>query len=83
MAYIYTEVEVDINVEDFLDSCSRREQEKLIKKLKEGDLWEQTMSGKQNLIELEWSDILTKLSNSRLHLTIEEEEIIKKIANRF
>jgi hypothetical protein len=83
MAYIYTEVEVDINVEDFLDSCSRREQEKLIKKLKEGDLWEHTMSGKQNLIELEWSDILTKLSNYRLHLTIEEEEIIKKIANRF
>lgn len=83
MPYIYTEVEVDIDVEDFLDSCSRREKEELVKKLKEGDLWEDTVSENASIMELEWNETLTKLSNARLQLTNEEEEIIKKIANRF
>lgn len=83
MAYIYTEVEVDIDVDDFLDSCSRREKEQIIKKLKEGDLWEDTESENLSLMEMEWSETLTKLANARLRLTNEEEEIIKKIANKY
>ena len=34
-------------------------------------------------MELEWNEALTKLSNARLQLTNEEEEIIKKIANKY
>lgn len=83
MPYIYTEVEVDIDVDDFLDSCSRREKEQLVKNLKEGDLWEDTKSDKLSLMELEWNETLTKLSNARLRLTNEEEAIIKKIANKY
>ena len=83
MAYIYTNVEIDIDVDDFVDSCSRREKEQLIKKLKEGDLWEDTKSDKLSLMELEWNETLTKLSNARLRLTNEEEAIIKKIANKY
>lgn len=83
MPYIYKEVEVDIDVDDFLDSCSRREKEQLVKKLKEGDLWEDTKSDKLSLMELEWNETLTKLSNARLRLTNEEEAIIKKIANKY
>lgn len=83
MPYIYKEVEVDIDVDDFLDSCSRREKEQLVKNLKEGDLWEDTKSDKLSLMELEWNETLTKLSNARLRLTNEEEAIIKKIANKY
>ena len=83
MAYIYTNVEIDIDVDDFVDSCSRREKEQLIKKLKEGDLWEDTKSDKLSLMELEWNETLTKLSNARLRLTNEEEAFIKKIANKY
>lgn len=83
MAYIYAEVEVDIDVDDFVDSCSRREKEELIKKLKQGDLWEEIASENLTLMEIEWNETLTKLANARLQLTNEEEEIIKKIANRF
>ena len=81
MAYIYTKV--DIDVDDFLDSCSRKEKEQLVKKLKEGDLWEDTKSDKLSLMELEWNETLTKLSNARLRLTNEEEAIIKKIAIKY
>jgi hypothetical protein len=83
MAYIYTEVEVDIDVDDFVDSCSRREKKQLVKKLKEGDLWEDTTSENLSLMELEWKETLTKLSNARLRLSNEEEAFIKKIANKY
>jgi hypothetical protein len=83
MPYIYTEVEVDIDVDDFVDSCSRREKEQLVKKLKEGDLWEDTTSENLSLMELEWKETLTKLSNARLRLSNEEEAFIKKIANKY
>jgi hypothetical protein len=83
MAYIYTNVEIDIDVDDFVDSCSRIEKEQLIKKLKEGDLWKDTASEDLSLMELEWNETLTKLSNARLRLTIEEESFIKKIANKY
>jgi hypothetical protein len=85
MAYIYTNVEVDIDVDvdDFVDSCSRREKEQLIKKLKEEDLWKNTTSEDLSLMELEWNETLTKLSNARLRLSNEEEAFIKKIANKY
>ena len=35
-----------------------------------------------NLLDEEWSEICQKLNDSRLQLTLEEEEIIKKIASR-
>ena len=83
MAYIFTEVEVDIDVDDFLESCSRREQEDLVKRLKELNLWEETASENLSIMDLEWKETLAKLANARLRLTNEEEEIIKKIANKY
>lgn len=83
MAYIWTDVEVDIDVEDFLESCSRKEKEQLIRKLKEGDLWENTVSENLSILEQEWNDALTKLAKSRLQLSTEEEDLIKKIANKY
>ena len=35
-----------------------------------------------NLMDLEFKNALDKLYNKRVYLTLEEEEIIKKIANR-
>lgn len=81
MAYFWTEV--DIDVEDFLESCSRKEKEELIKILKEGDLWENTVSSNLSVLEQEWNDVLTKLAKSRLRLSNEDEELIKKIANKY
>jgi hypothetical protein len=51
--------------------------------LKEGGLWEDTASENLSIMDLEWNETLTKLANARLRLTNEEEEIIKKIANKY
>ena len=36
-----------------------------------------------SILDQEWIEILEKLMNKRVYLTLEEEEIIKKIANKF
>lgn len=36
-----------------------------------------------SILDQEWVEILEKLMNKRVYLTLEEEEIIKKIANKF
>lgn len=83
MPTFYQEAEIDVDVDEFLDCCSRREKEQLIKALKKGDLWAETPSETANVMDLQWNEALAKLANARLRLTNEEEELIKKIANRF
>lgn len=84
MPSFYADVEVE--VDEFVDNCSKREIEELVKYLhKEGHLNEDTIPAENmNLLDQEWAEVLDKLSGrNRLQLSNEEEEIIKKIANRF
>lgn len=86
MAYItqHINVDVDIEVDEFVDSCDSREIKELINYLQEqGHLNESILSKGVSVLEQEWNSVLNKLSKSRLLLSIEEEEIIKKIANKF
>jgi hypothetical protein len=84
MPSFYADVEVE--VDEFVDNCSKREIEELVKYLhKEGHLNEDKIPTEDmNLLDQEWAEVLDKLSGrNRLQLSNEEEEIIKKIANRF
>jgi hypothetical protein len=76
----YTEVEVEID--EFVDNLYSHEIEELINYLKqEGHLGEVT-SHEMNIQDIEWSKVTDKLSQSRLQLTLEEEELIKNIVSR-
>jgi hypothetical protein len=83
----YTEVEVDIDIEvgDFIDECSDREIQRMIKILrKEGYLSPNDgVPGEDNLLDIEYKNALDKLYNRRIYLTLEEEQFIKQLANRF
>ncbi len=84
MAEINTYVEVD--VVEFIDSCCQYEIDEIIEYLTESGHLEKNKKPKKepkSLMEEEWDNIINKLSNSRLRLTSEEEEIIHKIANKF
>jgi hypothetical protein len=86
--YQEVEAEVDIDVEDFIDECSDREIEKLIKYLiEEGKLPKSlTKYGQsQNLSvnDVLWYETISKIQSNRLGMTDEEIEIIEKIANIF
>lgn len=77
--------DLDIDVEEFVDECSSREISELVQYLREqGHLNDNNIPAEDmNVLDLEWAEVIDKISgNARLRLTTEEEELIKKIANR-
>lgn len=81
----YVSVDADLDVEDFLDCCSKKEKEELIELLKEeGLLKPKDMLDKDSTpADEEWFSIVKKLVHNRHRLTNEEESIILRISNKF
>ena len=79
------DVEVDIDVDEFVDCCSDREIKQMVKILrKEGYLSpDEGVPGEDNLLDIEYKNALDKLYNRRIYLTLEEEQFIKQLANKF
>ena len=82
--------EIDIYVDEFWNECSRSEKNELIDLLvEEGHVIRVPNSSiddekqKPSLIEIEWNDIIDKLSNLRQRLSIEEEEMIKNLVTKY
>lgn len=84
MPYFETELEVDVN--DFLSSCTKSEIKELIEALQE-DGWlikeSVAQTDKMNLLDEEWLNVTNKLYTLRLRLSVEEEQTIKDIVNRY
>ncbi len=84
------EVEVNIDVEEFIDNCSQYNKEWLIKLLIEEGLIKSDSkineSSKQynySIAEAQFEEALNKLSGKWNMLTSEEEQLIIKLASRF
>lgn len=80
-------LDFDVDVEDFLGECSNRDIEKIITYLiEDGTLYEKEIFKIPqcgSLYEQRINEILQKINENKLRLTIEEEETLRKIANRF
>ena len=85
MPTFYEETDFDISVDDFLEECSRFELEEVIDYLEEmGYLKNHKRAeggGPIGILEEEFQEKIQKISESRHRLTLEEEEIIKKISD--
>ncbi len=82
--------EIDIDPSEFIDSCSRKEKERLIEILiEDGHIQpdQTTLNGekvrKQNINDKIFFESLEKLSKCRDLLTLEEENFINNLANKF
>lgn len=86
MAYITQniDVDVDIEVDGFVDQCNSREIKELIEYLQEqGHLGGEIPTHNMSISDKEWAEVISRISGrARLRLTNEEEETIRKIANR-
>jgi hypothetical protein len=86
MPTFYEETEFDISTDDFLEECDKDEIENIIDYLEEmGHLKNHKRSeggSPMGILEEEFQERIQKLSESRHRLTLEEEEIIKKISDR-
>jgi len=88
--------EFEIEPWEYLNNCSSGEIKELIECLhKDGELKEYfkeqgiidpdtviDIGVNGNILDDEWTEVVVKLSRNRLMLTPEEEEVIKKIAER-
>lgn len=77
---------VDIEPKEFVDNCSDGEIEELVDILiEEGylDGIPVTSDRHHNLLDKEWANTIGKLNRSRLLLSNEDEETIKRIASKF
>ena len=77
---------IDIDPSEYIDSCSKSEIDDLIDFLVEdGYITRNSKKSPENksLMDLEWDEVIEKLSENRLRLTREEEEMIVKISGRF
>jgi hypothetical protein len=70
---------MDVSIGEFLDACEIHEIEELLSTLK-NEGW---FNYPRSVMEIEFDNITKKIYQNRLQLTNEEEEILKKIANRF
>lgn len=83
---VYYDVQIDIEVEDFLEECDEKDIQKIIEYLKdEGYLNERYYipPPNKNFLDEEWENVINTLNESRHKLTIEEEETIKKIVKKY
>lgn len=79
--------DVDVEVDEFVSSCSRREIKDLIDVLiEEGHLTNiqpPTPVDERTMMEQEWIDLCEKLSHVRLQLSYEDENVIRDILKKY
>lgn len=77
--------DAEIDVDEFIEACSPREIKRLIKILVEyGHINEENLDlSKISINEMEFRENLSYLSEKFHILTLEEEELIRKISKRF
>lgn len=82
--------EIEIDVDEFWYECSTREKEELIDMLEE-DGWVKRTTPKgtdpsrqlPSLMDLEWLDMVNKLSELRLRISSEDESTIRELINKY
>jgi ribosomal protein S8 len=87
MPTFYEETDFNISVDDFLGECSSEDLEEVIDYLKEMGYLKnykrsEDVSSSMGFLEEEFQEKIQKISEFRHRLTLEEEEVIKKISDR-
>ena len=85
MAIFWAQAEVDLSVDEIYENLSDREVLKLVDLFVEEGLVISTNTSKNesmSFLDEEWKNTLLNLMNNRHRLSNEDEEIIKKIANK-
>tara|TARA_R110000822_G_scaffold24150_5_gene73846 strand:- start:3961 stop:4209 length:249 start_codon:yes stop_codon:yes gene_type:complete len=76
--------EIDIDPWEYVRECSRREIKELIEALKE-EVGAKVLidDDADNVLDITYKEALGKLYSKRIYLTLEEEEFIINLANKY
>jgi hypothetical protein len=82
--YVETEAELDISVSDFFNELNHKEVKELINILIEEDYIKRNdIVEDESIYEWEFNKIIKKIIDNRVMLTVEEENLLKQISDRF
>lgn len=82
--YKDVDAEIDLSVDEFIELCSKKDIQEFVNILKATKQWFILNPNKTDSIpETEFNNTLIKIYQNRLQLTNEEDELLRKIANRF
>jgi hypothetical protein len=82
-------IDVDINIDEFVDSCSSRDIKELIEYLRDNkhlpDAEDENEEETEffNIPDEEWYDVLKKLAGLRLQMSLEDIETVKQIIKKY
>jgi hypothetical protein len=77
---------VDVEVDEFWDECSTSEKEALVNRMVDDGWVKRTshIAGQQlSMMDIEWVEMCNNLSDLRLSISPDDEEIIKQIVNKY
>jgi len=82
---VEVDVDIDIDVEEFYNDCSDREKKELAEYLiEDGFIPGRTEQvGEDSLMDITYREALNKLYSKRIYLTLEEEQFIINLANKY
>jgi hypothetical protein len=82
---VEVDVDIDIDVEEFYNHCSDKEKKELAGYLiEDGFIPGQTEQvGEDSLMDITYKNALNKLYSKRIYLTLEEEQFIINLANKY
>lgn len=77
---------VDIDPSEFVDACNRHEIQELIEALVEDGHIDEPIAiepSRDNIMDISFKEAISKLQNKRIYLTLEEEQFVINLANKF
>jgi hypothetical protein len=82
---VEVDVDIEVDVEEFYNDCSDKEKEELAKYLiEDGFIPGRTEQvGEDNLMDITYEEALNKLYSKRIYLSLEEEQFIINLANKY
>jgi len=82
---VEVDVDLDVDVAEFYGDCSDREKEELAQYLIEDGFipGQSTQVGEDTLQDTTYKEALNKLYSKRVYLTLEEEQFLINLANKY
>lgn len=85
---VEVDVDVDVDIDEILEDCSEKDIKDVIEWLKDNDYLQDINvnilgSFADNTMDITYKNALSKLYNKRVNLSLEEEEFLINLANKF
>lgn len=83
--YVEVEAEMNISPKEFVQACDEDDMDELVRAIQKSKYSAKgvSLAKSDNLFDDEWNDVIKKLANSRLTMSLEDIATVKAIINKY